>query len=102
MTQQRSRRAKDASFAFPLTIDRALPIAPQMTAAMIGIHRVFGDCTEHDLLSVGFTRAEIQQHGRAASLLGYQQAPQAANDVRLHLSDEDIAAGLAQRAAQVA
>jgi hypothetical protein len=87
-------RAKDAHHAFPQRIDRALPIAPQMTGAMIAIHRVFGSCTAHDLETVGFSRAEIEAHGRQATILAYKQSPAAANDVRPHLSDEDIAAGL--------
>lgn len=88
-------RRRDSTIAFPQGVDRKAPIRPQMTAAMLGFHRVFGDCQARDLLGVGFTQADIDQHGRIAGMMAYGIAPEAANDVLAHLSDEAIAAGIA-------
>ncbi|MDY0882281.1 hypothetical protein ACFPL7_22090 [Dongia soli] len=90
-----SVRQQDATFAFPLSVDRQKPIGAQMAAAMLALHRVFGSCEERDLLAVGFTADDLQIHRHVARLMAYQAAPHlSANDVRPHLSDEDIAAGL--------
>jgi hypothetical protein len=87
-------RRRDAMIAFPQGVDRKAPLRPQMTAAMLGFHRVFGDCQARDLIGVGFTQAEIDEHARIAGMMAYAVAPEAANDVLFHLSDEAIAAGL--------
>ena len=87
-------RRRDAMIAFPQGVDRKSPIRPQMTSAMLGFHRVFGDCQARDLLGVGFTQAEIDEHGRIAGMMAYSVAPDAANDVLSHLSDEAVAAGV--------
>ncbi|TXH34036.1 MAG: hypothetical protein E6Q98_19885 [Rhodospirillaceae bacterium] len=90
-----SVRQQDATFAFPLGVDRKKPIGTQMAAAMLSLHRVFGSCEEQDLLAVGFTAEDLHIHRHVARLMAYKAAPHLiANDVRPHLSDEDIAAGL--------
>ncbi|MBK8159154.1 MAG: hypothetical protein IPK59_10440 [Rhodospirillaceae bacterium] len=78
------------------TLDNKLPRAQQMAQAMVGIRRVFGVCYDRDLITIGFTRAELDMMGTAAIEHAAVLAPDliANDDERQHLGDEDVAAAL--------
>ena len=88
-----SRRPQPADVA---TLDIKLPRAQQMAQAMVGIRRVFGICYDRDLVTIGFTRAELDKMGAAAIEHAALLAPDlvANDDERQHLGDEDVAAAL--------
>lgn len=46
---------------------KAPGIVDRMAAAMVRIRAARGDCTRHDLAQAGFTPAEIDAHGPAAT-----------------------------------